>query len=201
MAARQQTGSIGTFLTVQHQAEGDDICLEGEPHVYEVVHAGSAAEPTGLQQLYWCPNIRGGGEITFKDLAQNGTPHRHCLHSAPPHRTRPAASHAALPFTGSWSSADTRCLLLADVALGAIKDYGPEEPNIKGGRMPRPPEGFHSVSGTEQNLSRIKGVGIPQVVYRISKPEWKCAAMHAAHMHLWSPHPTASIVMALFATN
>lgn len=45
-----------------------------------------------------------------------------------------------------------RYLLLCEVALGRVKDYGREEPNIKR-QLLREPEGYHSVGGTEQNLT------------------------------------------------
>ena len=75
--------------------------------------------------------------------------------------------------TAPWASADQRFLLLLDVAAGVARDYGPEEPNLKGGEMPREPAGgYHSVTGTEQDLSVAKH-GIPQLVYRVRCPEWK----------------------------
>ena len=75
--------------------------------------------------------------------------------------------------TAPWASADQRFLLLLDVAAGVARDYGPEEPNLKGGEMPREPAGgYHSVTGTEQDLSVAKH-GIPQLVYRMRCPEWK----------------------------
>ena len=76
--------------------------------------------------------------------------------------------------TAPWASADQRFLLLLDVAAGVARDYGPKEPNLKGGKMPREPAGgYHSVTGTEQDLSVEEGIGIPQLVYRESCPEWK----------------------------
>ena len=80
--------------------------------------------------------------------------------------------------TTPWASADHRFLLLLDVAAGVARDYGPEEPNLKGGEMPREPDGYHSVTGTEQDLSvtkvvRGKNLGIPQLVYRDKCPEWR----------------------------
>ena len=50
---------------------------------------------------------------------------------------------------------------------GVCKDYGPEEPNIKGLSaspliLTHEPPGYHSVRGTEQNLTDEKH-GIPQV--------------------------------------
>jgi hypothetical protein len=75
--------------------------------------------------------------------------------------------------TTPWASADQRYLLLLDVAAGVARDYGPEEPNLKGGEMPREPAGgYHSVTGTEQDLS-VDKLGIPQLVYRAKCPEWR----------------------------
>ena len=75
--------------------------------------------------------------------------------------------------TAPWASADQRFLLLLDVAAGVARDYGPKEPNLKGGNMPREPAGgYQSVTGTEQDLS-VDKQGIPQLVYRESCPEWK----------------------------
>ena len=80
--------------------------------------------------------------------------------------------------TAPWALADKRFLLLLDVAAGVARDYGPEEPNLRGGEMPREPVGYHSVTGTEQDLSvtkvvRGKNLGIPQLVYREKCPEWR----------------------------
>ena len=47
--------------------------------------------------------------------------------------TEPKCADAGAGGAGStpWASADERFLLLADVALGVARDFGPAEPNIK----------------------------------------------------------------------
>ena len=80
--------------------------------------------------------------------------------------------------TDSWASADQRFLLLLDVAAGVARDNGPQVPNLKGGMRREPVGGYHSVTGTEQDLSvtkvvKGKNLGIPQLVYREKQPEWR----------------------------
>jgi hypothetical protein len=96
-----------------------------------VVSVGTASDPAlcRLKQLQWNKGDKGAGKTVAERLGSGDD------------------------GTVGWASADTRYLLLVDVALGECKDYGREEPNIRGNAMPREPEGYHSVRGTEQDLS------------------------------------------------
>ena len=132
---------------------GDDILLHGEDapqHIYEVVSVGVGGDPSlcRLRQLQWTKGEKGAGQETTWHLGDGSGD------------------------TTAWSSADERYLLVTDVALGKCKDYGKEEPNIKAGEVPREPEGFHSTSGTEQDLASSR-IGIPQLVYRFKTDDHK----------------------------
>ena len=119
---------------------GDDVLLGDERLKYEVLGVGTGADPTScrLRQLHWEKNEAGAGQVRGYQLGADGVGDE----------------------TSEWHPADVRYLILADVALGRCKDYGREEPNIKGGELLREPiehdptsgerVEFHSVSGTEQ---------------------------------------------------
>ena len=99
---------------------GDDT-IAG--NVYEVVGlaAGGDRNLCRLRQLHWNRGDVGAGKECLYNLGDGDGE------------------------TYAWSSADERYLLVVDVALGRCKDFGREEPNIKGGKVPREPAGFHSV--------------------------------------------------------
>ena len=109
---------------------GDDVMLRDDAAVYEVTEVGTGTEPSKcrLRRLFWKTGDPGAGRELWHDLGDSD----------------------------SWATADVHYLILADVALGNCQDYGKEEPNIKGtgdiktDPLPREPEGFHSVCGTEQ---------------------------------------------------
>ena len=133
---------------------GDDVLLDdaSAPGVYEVVHVGASTDSAAmcsLRKLRWeRPSAWTGG--TLKEV--------------PPiwRRLGAGGTDGAIP----WRPADMRHTILSTVALGRCKDYGRAEPNVDGDGPEREPAGYHSVQGTECDLTDIQGKGIPQVVYR-----------------------------------
>ena len=93
--------------------------------MYEVLHVGVGGDPTRcrLRQLPWNARDAGSGkELTYELGNGEGS-------------------------STAWMSADERFVLVALVALGKCKDYGREEPNMKGKTMPREPQGYHRSAG------------------------------------------------------
>ena len=139
---------------------GDDILLDNATAVYEVEHVGVDGDPARciLRKLRWNKGERGG-----------------CL---PKFRGHTAGRSVSLRLgaggddTFAWRPADRRYTILSTVALGRCKDFGGGEPNYFGD-VKREPSGYHSVQGTERDLTDtskggLKG-GIPQIVFRRSK--------------------------------
>ena len=89
----------------------------------QVDRVGTGGDPAAcsLRQLHWNKGDTGAGKTKVYRLGNGES------------------------GTTAWASADTRYLLLSEVALGRCKDYDTAEPNIKGGTLLRPPDGFHSV--------------------------------------------------------
>jgi len=108
---------------------GDDILLHGSDSVYEVLVVGRDEVPS----LCVLPRLRlaaaAASPVSGARRLGDG-------------KWEIRLGSGKDGCTAAWASADTRYMILADVAIGQCKAYGPAEPSLsKDGAPPREPEG------------------------------------------------------------